>query len=251
MAPTRRLSGERPFDRVRASSRPTRGPKAALSPLRVRVVGVLAVTLCALPACGVLDDDQKAQAKQAGEQAKKQAEEKLREAQVRLDEAAKQAKETIDERRPEVEQKLGELRDDAKGRVERAKANLDEATSYEPIDGASEAVSCSAQVCSVDRAFAAQFAAHPEWLAREVKIAPAFRGGRIYGLRIAYVHDGSLVDLLGLRAGDVVTTVDGRPITSVAELQKLSQRDRSEVRDIEVRYERGGHARTLTLKQAR
>ncbi len=201
----------------------------------------LAWTVGAGSACEI-DPDQKKQAEAKLDEAQKVARQKL-------GEAHEVARERIDEARPEVERAVGELKQGAQRGYDRASSNLEEATSYQPIDGASDAIACVDDVCTVDKAFAAQFAQHPEWLARELKISPAFRGGKIHGLRVVYVPAGSLADLLGLRAGDVVTTVDGKSITSIADLQSLAEQSPRRPRDIVIAYLRGGEARTLTLRQ--
>jgi len=181
---------------------------------------------------------------------KKRAEAKLQEAQDKIEQARDAAREKIDEARPEVEEAMGELQEGAQRGYDRAKSNVEEAASYSPIEGANDAIDCDSDgnVCTVDAAFVQQFAAHPEWLARELKISPAFRGGRVHGLRIAYVPKGSLLDLVNLRAGDVVTEVDGKSVTSIADLQSLAKAGGT-TRAVEVVYLRGGEPKKLTLRQ--
>lgn len=210
-------------------------------PGSVRLSWVLATACLTAGAGGGCEIDPKKQA---------QAEQKLQDAQAQLKQAQEVARDKIERARPEVEKAVGELQEGAQRGYDRASSNLEEATSYHPIEGAADAIDCRGDTCSVDRAFAAQFTEHPEWLARELKLSPAFRGGKIHGLRIAYVPAGSLADLVGLRAGDVVMTVDGKSITSIADLQGLVQQDRRALRDVKIAYLRGGEPKTLTLRQA-
>jgi general secretion pathway protein C len=62
---------------------------------------------------------------------------------------------------------------------------------------------------------------HPEELARLVQIAPVVEGGRVTGVRVATGSDAALMSAIGLRAGDVVTAVNGAPVDSLARGQQI------------------------------
>ena len=62
---------------------------------------------------------------------------------------------------------------------------------------------------------------HPEDLARLVQIAPVVAGGRVTGVRVGTGTDAALMNAMGLRAGDVVTAVNGAPVDSLARGQQI------------------------------
>ena len=51
-------------------------------------------------------------------------------------------------------------------------------------------------------------------LMRAVAVAPAKNGDEVVGVRIATLKAGTALDALGLRAGDVLVSLDGLPLTS-------------------------------------
>lgn len=61
----------------------------------------------------------------------------------------------------------------------------------------------------------------PGELLKRVQAVPVIDGGRLTGVRIAPGTDAALVGLFGLRAGDVVTAVDGQAIDSPARGQQI------------------------------
>jgi general secretion pathway protein C len=62
---------------------------------------------------------------------------------------------------------------------------------------------------------------HPEDLARLVQIAPVVEGGRVTGVRVGTGTDAALMNAMGLRAGDVVTAVNGARVDSLARGQQI------------------------------
>jgi len=67
----------------------------------------------------------------------------------------------------------------------------------------------------------------PDELAKRVQIVPVLDGGRLTGVRLATVRDAALLERLGLRAGDVVTAVNGAPVDSIARGQQIVESLRS------------------------
>jgi S1-C subfamily serine protease len=66
------------------------------------------------------------------------------------------------------------------------------------------------------------------------------------GLRIDAVHAGTILSRLGLRAGDVITSVDGLPLRSFDDAASLYARANS-VRSATIRVIRGGTPTTLRV----
>ena len=62
---------------------------------------------------------------------------------------------------------------------------------------------------------------NPDELARRVQIVPVLDGGKLAGVRVSAGTDMALIDGLGLRAGDVVTAVNGAPVDSIARGQQI------------------------------
>ena len=62
---------------------------------------------------------------------------------------------------------------------------------------------------------------NPEELANRVQIVPVVDGGRMTGVRVSAGADMALMGRLGLRAGDVVTAVNGAPVDSLARGQQI------------------------------
>ncbi|HET9614120.1 MAG TPA: trypsin-like peptidase domain-containing protein [Candidatus Limnocylindrales bacterium] len=83
------------------------------------------------------------------------------------------------------------------------------------------------------------------------RLAPglAERLGRTSGLEVVQLIDGSPAAAAGIRAGDVIVSLDDRPIAGVGDLQRSLVGDLVG-RRIEVRIERDGALRTVSLNPA-
>lgn len=62
---------------------------------------------------------------------------------------------------------------------------------------------------------------NPDELARRVQIVPVLDDGKLAGVRVSAGTDMALIDGLGLRAGDIVTAVNGAPVDSIARGQQI------------------------------
>ena len=62
---------------------------------------------------------------------------------------------------------------------------------------------------------------NPDELAKRVQIMPVLDGGKLTGVRVSAGTDTALMNQLGLRAGDVVTAVNGAPVDSLARGQQI------------------------------
>jgi hypothetical protein len=99
-----------------------------------------------------------------------------------------------------------------------ASASVDERAvgTLEPIVDVDDAVRCPEEnLCIIDRALVqallAQRAPHV-WRAR---IVPSIRDGETIGLKVYGVREGTLPAALGLRSGDLLRAINGRPLTSM------------------------------------
>jgi general secretion pathway protein C len=62
---------------------------------------------------------------------------------------------------------------------------------------------------------------NPDELAKRVQIVPVLDGGRLTGVRVSAGADIALLTQMGLRAGDIVTAVNGAPVDSIARGQQI------------------------------
>ncbi len=87
-----------------------------------------------------------------------------------------------------------------------------------PANAAGQTAHASPQLQqAIDRA-----RANPEELARRLQIVPVLDGGRMTGIRLsAGPADAPLMNQMGLRPGDVVTSVNGSPVDSLARGQQI------------------------------
>lgn len=85
-----------------------------------------------------------------------------------------------------------------------------------------------------------------DFLPLEPELAEYFRGAGD-GLLVLRVEPGSPAQRVGLRAGDVVTSGDGRSVRTLDDLRRVLARPDGAA--VELRLVRHGRARTLTLRQ--
>lgn len=81
--------------------------------------------------------------------------------------------------------------------------------------------------------------ANPAELMRDVRLMPAMVDGKWAGFRAAFVREGSAVATLGLKSGDVIRAVNGRPLDSAERIGELLQALQQSRRFV-VELERGG-----------
>jgi general secretion pathway protein C len=114
------------------------------------------------------------------------------------------------------------------------------------IDGAAEAIACEGSRCTIDRAFLERMMSNPAALARQARATPYSRDG-LEGLRIFGVGKGTIPQMLGLRTGDVITALDGKPLGSMDDALQMVERLRS-ASGVEIGYTRN-QAGTRTQMQ--
>lgn len=62
---------------------------------------------------------------------------------------------------------------------------------------------------------------NPDELAKRMQIVPVIDGGKLTGVRVSAGADMALLSQMGLRAGDIVTAVNGAPVDSVSRGQQI------------------------------
>ncbi|NVB36710.1 hypothetical protein G6O69_02625 [Pseudenhygromyxa sp. WMMC2535] len=91
------------------------------------------------------------------------------------------------------------------------------------IEGATEAIQCDSDYasCSVDKAFVEKLLANPAQLTKQARIVPAVRDGETTGYKFYGIRPGSLPKLLGLKNGDLLTSVNGQQLKSIDQAMGL------------------------------
>jgi general secretion pathway protein C len=87
----------------------------------------------------------------------------------------------------------------------------------------------------------------PAQLAKQVRIEPVFENGKIAGARLSGAGDvGALMSRAGLRPSDVVTSINGTPLTSLSDPQQFMDNLKSTT-SLQVTVLRDGKPATLTV----
>ena len=111
------------------------------------------------------------------------------------------------------------------------------------IEGAAEAISCDADFasCTVDKAFVEKLLTNPAQLTKQARIVPAVRDGQTKGYKFYGIRPGSLPKLLGMKNGDLLTSVNGHQIESLDQAMDLYNKLRR-ASHLSVTLERKGQA---------
>lgn len=83
------------------------------------------------------------------------------------------------------------------------------------LDGARAAISCEQHACTVEREFVDKLLANPAQLTRQARFVPSVRDGQARGFRVYRVRRGSLPQLLGLKNGDTLLSINGTALDSM------------------------------------
>ncbi|TPV93384.1 MAG: hypothetical protein B7733_20780 [Myxococcales bacterium FL481] len=83
------------------------------------------------------------------------------------------------------------------------------------IEGAEEAINCSGENCVVDREFVEKILSNPAMLTKQARVVPAHKDGESRGFKFYGIRSGSLPKLLGLKNGDLLTSVNGNELKSM------------------------------------
>jgi type II secretion system protein C len=96
------------------------------------------------------------------------------------------------------------------------------------IPGAQDAVKCdSATSCVIERAFVNKLIAKPALLAKQVRLRPSRKDDEMQGYKLYGVRKGSVPQLLKLRNGDLVKSINGKPLDSMDAAMNMYQQLRN------------------------
>jgi type II secretion system protein C len=184
-------------------------------------------------ACNRVDRESVAQAERAVDDAQKQVEDGLRNAQ---------------DRAVAVEQDLGKAAERVQKRVEEVGKDAIPAPTDEEVAGlvrdAPAAISCDEHSCTVARSVADRLRAKPAAFATQAHVVPEQRDGRVIGLRLSEVKE--LPRLLGFRERDVIVSINGLRLQSLQNVPQLFLQLQSATR-FTVEYERAGERATKVI----
>lgn len=100
---------------------------------------------------------------------------------------------------------------------------------------------------AVDQEVIDGLANDPSQLAKLGRARPRRQNGEVVGYRLSRIRRGSLGRTLGLRTGDVVHAVNGKPLTSASAALE-AWRELSDARELEVELTRRGKRRSHTYE---
>jgi hypothetical protein len=84
-----------------------------------------------------------------------------------------------------------------------------------PIPGAAEAVACPSEgKCTIQRTFIDTLAGNPALLAKQMRIVPSQKDGKVEGMKLFGIRRGSLPALLGFQNGDTIVRIAEHDLTS-------------------------------------
>jgi general secretion pathway protein C len=82
------------------------------------------------------------------------------------------------------------------------------------IDGAADAIKCNGTSCTVEKAFVEMLIAKPSLLIQQGSARP-YKRDELEGVRLSRVRRGTIPRLLGMRSGDVLTSVNGQSLATM------------------------------------
>ncbi|MCB9567194.1 MAG: hypothetical protein H6710_08305 [Myxococcales bacterium] len=90
------------------------------------------------------------------------------------------------------------------------------------LPGAEDSIKCESEnSCTIDRAFVEQILSNPVALAKQARVVPSVVDGETRGFKFYGIRSGSLPKLLGLKNGDMITSVNGKDLKSMDDAMAL------------------------------
>jgi len=113
--------------------------------------------------------------------------------------------------------------------------------------GAEDAIKCESEnSCTVDRMFIDSLFANPAALTKQARVMPSIKDGETKGFKFYGIRPGSLPKLLGMKNGDLLTSVNGIELKSVDQVMGLLTKMRS-ASNLQVTIERKGESITKDI----
>ncbi|MBL4687514.1 MAG: hypothetical protein JKY37_23160 [Nannocystaceae bacterium] len=116
------------------------------------------------------------------------------------------------------------------------------------IPGAEDAINCpSDNLCIIQRSFVDQILSNPAMLAKQARVVPSQKDGKTQGYKLYGIRRGTLPKLLGLKNGDMITSINGQELTSIDKAMALYTKLRR-ASQLEVNIIRKGKAMTKEIQ---
>lgn len=131
--------------------------------------------------------------------------------------------------------------------VEKTKKEEEPKASSSSIPGAEDSIKCESEnSCTVDRSFVDSLFANPAALTKQARVMPSIKDGETKGFKFYGIRPGSLPKLLGMKNGDLLTSVNGIELKSVDQVMGLLTKMRS-ASNLQVTIERKGESITKDI----
>ncbi len=123
----------------------------------------------------------------------------------------------------------------------------EEAPAAGGLEGAEDAIKCDTEnTCTVKREFVEGLFANPASLAKQARVMPSGKDGETKGFKFYGIRPGSLPKLLGMKNGDLLTSVNGTELKSVDQVMGLLTKLRR-ASNLSVTIERKGETITKDI----
>jgi len=110
------------------------------------------------------------------------------------------------------------------------------------------AVDCAEEGrCTISRAELQRLLENPTWLTRQARVIPSMKDGHSQGFKLYAVRSTSLPAAIGFKNGDLLVSINGRPMTD-PETALTAYAALRTADNLKFAIERKGQPRTLTLK---
>ena len=117
------------------------------------------------------------------------------------------------------------------------------------IEGASDAIKCNGDSCTVERKFVEQLIAQPSLLLQQ-GAARHYEKDGLEGMRLSRVRRGTIPKLLGLKSGDLITSINGQSLATMDNAMGLYAKLRH-AKHLDIEYTRNvkgvRHGKTLSV----
>jgi hypothetical protein len=101
--------------------------------------------------------------------------------------------------------------------------------------------------CKIDPDVATSWSEAPAQFAKQARIVPAMQDGKPLGFKLYGIRPNALAKALGFQNGDLVTTVDGKPLDSL-DVAMQAYEDAREREKVVIGFERRNAPITLTIE---
>lgn len=97
----------------------------------------------------------------------------------------------------------------------------------------------------IDKATLDKQLSDPKELAKQARILPNYKNGKPAGIKLVGVNPGSVYAKIGIKTGDVITSINGKKVTSQARAMELLDGLRG-ASGAQIQVERGGKSQSLS-----